>query len=178
MNTQLHITVSERQIKRQRKKPTVEVSLARVKRMLRRARVKVEKGKSYIIYNCGHIYDAAEDPGIVTYFAGKNRGLRSCPVCISQALLTKYKKCGCGAEHIGKRVQPSECCASCPAARRASGGNTPRHQHKRNAHRADPSRWNCIHRDGCMETYIDYDAIPCKGCRRYKAVEVVSDPKP
>jgi hypothetical protein len=163
------------QVKRHRKKPRVEVPLTRVRRMLREANIKAEEGHAYILYKCGHVHDAREDPSIITYFAGTHRGLRSCPVCVSAALLTKYKKCGCGAEHIGKRVQPSKCCSACRSSRRVAKGETPKIEKIANSHLADPSRCFCIHRMECLTKYEDYDTVPCKRCKRFKEGEWVTD---
>lgn len=168
-----NVTVTLTQVKRHRKKPKVEVSLFKVKKILREAKVKPIPGHAYILYECGHIYDYTDDPGVVKYSAGVQRGSRSCPVCvskvhISRALLTKYKKCPCGAEHVGKRIQASKCCASCTSSRRAAKGELTENLKRLNGHLADPSRALCIHREECLKVYYMYDAIPCKGCRRFK----------
>ncbi len=162
------------QVKRHRKKPRVELSLSRVKSILRKAKVKVVNKHAYSIYSCGHVYDVKDDPGLVKYFENEKRGLRCCPICYEnansskQALITKYKRCGCGAEHVSKRVQPSQCCASCASSRRAVKGEIPESQKRMNGHKLDITRCFCIHRDECLITYKDYDVVPCKGCMRFK----------
>jgi hypothetical protein len=115
------------------------------------------------------------------HFSERNRAVRCCPECLEKSIkkemLTKYKKCGCGAEHVGKRVQPSDCCASCPPVRKLSEKYRPKHTHKRNEEQADPTRYDCAKRDECLKTYFDYDALPCKGCKKYVSYSIVSDPK-
>jgi len=174
------------QIKRHRKKPTVEVSASLVKKKIKEAEMTVKKSHAYILYECGHILDKEDDPGKVKYVGDENdpsrpqRGLRICPICwekgIKSPLVTKYKKCGCGAEHIGKKVQPSLCCAACPSSRRAVKGNTPTHIKKANGRLADPNRCFCIHRGGCLTEYDGYAALPCKGCQKFREGPWVADP--
>ncbi len=177
MNSKIDVLVSTTTTKigRHTKKPTVEVSLSKIKNMIREKKVRVEVGKAYIIYSCGHVFDSEEDPQVPTYFADKGRRLRSCPVCVTEKLLTKYKKCGCGAERISKRIVPSNCCASCPATRRALGTSTTKNAHKHNSDQADPERYFCVYREKCLDKYIEHDTIPCKDCKRYREGKVTDD---
>lgn len=166
-------SVTSTHFKQHRKEPKIELSLYKVKGLLRKAKIKPIPGHAYILYECGHIFDYNDDPGIVKYSAGVQRGSRSCPICVSKthlarALLTKYKKCPCGAEHVGKRIQASKCCASCSSSRRAARGELTENLKRRNGHLEDPSRVLCIHRLECLDKYCMYEAIPCKGCRRFK----------
>lgn len=165
------------QVKRHRTQPKVRVSLTLVKRILKQANIKPETDRAYNIYECGHVFDNDTEQRVIKYFPGegdqKNRSKRICPVCWENfgkkyPLITKYKKCSCGAEHVSKRAQSSICCSSCSSTRKAAKGTVPNKVYKNNGHLADPSRCSCIHRDDCLTKYLDYEAIPCKGCRRYK----------
>ena len=169
------VTVTTRQQRKSTKKPSVEISLLKAKRLLKQAELNIEDGECYTIYSCGHVFDNRDDPQIITYYVGENRGIRSCPICINQKLLTKFKRCGCGAEHIGKRVQPSECCGKCPSVRKATGRDETLNAFKRNGHLADPDRVFCIYRSECLDIYRVYDAVPCKGCKQYKVHQGAHD---
>ena len=174
------------QIKRHRKAGSeIKVSLTFVKQVLKQAKVQPVTTRSYNIYECGHVFDRDDDPapGIVKYISGISsnggRGLRVCPVCWGKGqqkkrLVTKYKRCTCGAEHIGKHLQSSICCSSCTYARRALKGATPISVKRANGHLADPNRCFCIHRSECLIKYLKYEAVPCKGCRRFKEEPWVS----
>lgn len=174
------------QIKRHRKKGSeIRVSLSFVKQVLRQAKIKPVTTNTYNIYECGHAFSKNDDPspGVVRYvsgvFANGGRGVRICPVCWERGqqkrrLVTKYKRCNCGAEHLGKHLQSSNCCSSCSSARRALKGATPKSVERANGHLADPDRCFCVHRSSCLIKYLDYEALPCKNCRRFKEEPWVS----
>ena len=155
-------------VNKKHNKSKLKISLTLAKKIIRRAKIKIQEGHSYLIYECGHVYDYVDDTAYIVYNAGLRRAARCCPVCVSKALITKYKKCSCGAEHVGKRVQSSICCAACSSVRRAAKGEVTLNQLKRNSHLADSSRYMCIHRKQCLDLYCVYDTIPCKGCKRYQ----------
>jgi len=157
-------------------KPTVEISVEKAKQIIHRAKITVKEGEVYAIYHCGHVFANSEDPQILTYYMGENRSIRSCPICVSQKLVTKYKLCGCGAEHLGKRVQPSYCCSKCSSLRKTTGRNERLDEYKRNMHLYDPTRLHCVYRAECLDTYREYDTIPCKDCPRYILKQGNRDP--
>lgn len=167
------------QVKRHKKKPTVEIPVGIVRKMIKAAGITVQQEHAYHIYTCGHVLDKEDDEYTIKYMnniKGRSRGVRVCPICwangeIKAQLLTKYKKCRCGAEHTSKKIQPSICCAACSASRRALKGETPKHEIYANGHKADPSRCFCIHKRECIEKYKHYETIPCKGCIRFKEKE-------
>lgn len=143
----------------------IEVSLKRVKSYLQDAEIEIEKGQSYNIYTCGHVFSNTDDlPQTIHYYKKDDRAVRSCPTCGNKKLLTKYKKCTCGTEQTGKRVQPSQCCASCPTVLRNSGKVRIKSYKKRNGYAADPERCYCLRRDVCREEYEYYQTTPCKNC--------------
>ena len=143
----------------------VEVSLTKVVSYLEKADIEVEKGQSYNLYECGHVFTHQEDlPQHIHYYKDDDRAIRSCPICGDKKLLTKYKKCTCGTEHVGKRVQPSQCCADCPTVLRNSGKERTASQKKHNGHLVDIERCFCARRDECLKFYWDYDTTPCLGC--------------
>jgi hypothetical protein len=164
----LSVQVSVQRKRRTVPKPTVTISVAKARQLIRKAGLTVEEGKAYVIYDCGHVFENSKDPQILTYYLGENRSIRSCPICVTRKLITKYKLCGCGAEHLGKRVQPSKCCSQCSSLRKATGREIRLDAYKRNSHLMDASRWNCVHWDICRDKYLEYDAVPCKGCNRYQ----------
>jgi len=152
-------------------KSTVGVTLKKVKSYIDNAHIKITEGEAYNVYHCGHVFTTPDDyPHTITYYKDKDRGIRSCPICKNEQLVTKYKLCGCGAEHIGKRTQPSNCCASCPTIRRNVGYSRIQNMKKRNSAMSDPERWNCKRKPICREMYseLDYDAVPCKNCGGYE----------
>lgn len=167
------------QIKRHKRKPTVEVSVGLIRKMLKAAGIKPIPTHAYNIYSCGHIIDRDDDESIIKYMnnlEGHSRGVRVCPICwkngkVKSQLFTKYKKCNCGAEHTSKKIQPSDCCAVCSASRKALKGETPKHEIYNNGHMADPTKCFCIHRKECIVTYAKYEAIPCKKCGRFREKE-------
>ena len=170
--------VTLQQVKRHKDKPTVEISLGLVKRLIKKAGVKPERCKAYHLYTCGHVLNKEDDPITTKYIPdpnGHSRAVRICPICwecgVKEQLLTKYKLCSCGAEHVGKKIQPSNCCAACSASRKAAKGETPLHEIYANEDQADPSRCFCIHRQECIMEYVKYDCIPCKNCKRFKEKE-------
>ncbi len=147
----------------------VEVSLKKVVSYMEKSDIPVKAGQSYNLYACGHIFSHEEDlPQTIHYYKHDNKTFRSCPICGDQKLITKYKKCTCGTEHIGKRVQPSQCCASCPTVLRNAGKIRAVSYKKRNEHLADPDRCFCTRRDICSEWYLDYATIPCLNCGGYE----------
>ena len=148
--------------------------------MLRKNGIRVQQGKVYTFYTCGHVFEKENDKSIIKCTKdekGQNRPQRICPICWENSgkkepLLTKYKKCtSCGTEHIGKKLQESICCAKCSAARKALKGDDPDWELHANGDQADPSRCFCIHRRECIVKYARYETIPCKGCRRFKEKE-------
>lgn len=169
-------------VKHHRDKAKVRISLTLVKRMFKQAGIKPESDHAYNIYECGHIIDNDEDARVIKYFPEfakqKNRSKRICPICWENLgekhpLITKYKRCSCGAEHVSLRAQASVCCSSCSSSRRAARGDLPNSIDKHNDHLADPDRsYSCIHHDECVMKYIEYDAIPCKKCRRFTEASV------
>jgi len=165
------VTVTVQKRRRGTPKPTVEISRYKAKQLIKKAEIKVEEGECYVIYNCGHVFDNRDDPQITTYYIGENRTVRSCPICQNQKLVTKYKLCGCGAEHTGKRVQPSPFCFKCSPLRRSTGRTERLDAHLRNGHLADHTRGFCIHRSDCLKTYLAHDCVPCKGCKQYAIEE-------
>ena len=172
------IEVSLKKVGRHTTAPTVEITLGKAKRFIKKEKIEVVEGEAYAVYDCGHVFNIKDDPRIQTYYPNegeKGLSVRSCPVCVTEKLMTKYKLCGCGAEHASKRVQPSKCCDRCAAGRRAQ--RPVKHAlYLRNGHTSDPSRCYCVHRDECIMTYIEYDAIPCKNCRRFKVKQGGHDP--
>lgn len=175
MTTPKNIVTTVTAIPGHTKKPIVETSLAKAKRLLKKAKIKPEPGIAYVIYECGHIFIAENDPQIRTYYIDAGLSIRSCPKCITKRLVTKYKLCSCGLEYVGKRVVSSNCCQYCPPERK-SGREPVRDKKYQNKHLADPSRCFCAYRDECYNKYIEYDALPCKGCLRYKIKHGNYDP--
>lgn len=173
--------VTIQQVKRHKNKPTVEISLDLVKELIKKAKVKVECCAAYHLYTCGHVLNKEDDERVTKYMPdpeGHSRAVRICPICweasgIKEQLLTKYKLCSCGAEHVGKKIQPSNCCADCSASRKAIKGKTPLHEIHANEDHADPSRCFCIHRQECIKEYAKYECIPCKDCPRFEEKEGV-----
>ena len=45
----------------------------------------------------------------------------------------------------------------------------------RNGKLADPERWDCAHRRDCLTLWDRYDAVPCKGCKKYKSESLIID---
>jgi len=136
--------------------------------------IKSQRGIPNIFYACGNITSLNSDPAICKYFPETGVKNRSCPVCENySALLTKFKKCTCGATYIGKRVQSSVSCARC------ANYNSPKKAKiikiKKSKYTAgdqtDPERWDCTEREHCMDNYKDprNRSIPCKGCLFYKS---------
>ena len=159
-----------------KKKKSIKIDLLHcAKTMIQQADIQIIPGQAYTIYECGHVFEIEKDPQTLTFYRTQNREIRSCPLCKNAMLITKYKQCGCGAEHIGKRVVSSVCCGQCPTERRPNAAPL-KLKHLRNAHLADPERCFCIHRAVCMEKYIDYDTIPCKDCLNYQPDHGRHDP--
>lgn len=164
------------QIEYHHKEPAIKITLTLVKKLLKKAKTLVEDGHAYHLYECGHVIDNNDDVRTIKYIKGHTCGLRVCPICwennkIKSKLLTKYKKCQCGAEHISLKIQPSTCCGSCSASRRALQGKTPNHELWNNGDKEDLSRCFCIHRRECLDEYRKYNVIPCKGCKKFKEKE-------
>ena len=166
------ISVTVQKKKRSVKRPAVEISLYRAKQFIRKSEIKIEIGECYVIYECGYVCNNKDYPQTITYYSKENRGIRSCPLCCTSKLLTKYKICICGAEHIGKRVQASTYCSSCSSLRKATGRVETLDAYKHNEHLADPSRYDCIYRNECLFQYFTYDTLPCKNCLKYKATDL------
>ena len=151
------------------------MKLKQIRRNLKKAKINPEEGEAYSIYTCGHIFLAKEENPIVTYYKKENRAIRSCPKCITTQLVTKYKKCGCGREHEGIRVQSSQCCAYCPSDRR----NTDEKSHQwnyENDHLVDDSRIWCERRDVCMIGFQYHNSVPCKNCGGFLCGSGNNDP--
>ena len=144
----------------------MKMTVAKARKMLEDKGVTPIGGHAYNIYECGCVFDNTEDPNILAYFSESKLMNRSCPMHKPSALLIKYKKCNCGFENIGLRLQSSDGCKICAkATRRKSDGSRVKYQ---NAHSADPGRWACVHREECFKKYIKYEALPCKGCKDYQ----------
>ena len=134
----------------------------------------VVDGHIYSLYECGHIFDAIDDPQLTIYLSTNNSHNRVCPECRNKdsKLLVKYKKCGCGAEQLGYNVQQSTCCQLCPRDRIEKYKKLNIISYKRdsiyNEKFADPNRWDCKFRDECLTKYSKkHRAIPCKDCEKY-----------
>lgn len=130
----------------------------------------IEEGEMYTIYSCGHVFLGSEDPQIIKKFPSKRKKYRSCPICTeAKHLIAKYKLCYCGLAQVGNTTQSSPTCRACAHKKRLSVEKEEVNSKKRNANMADPERWDCIHRDKCICTYIGHQAIPCLGCEKYKS---------
>lgn len=128
----------------------------------------IEDGHVYHLYTCGHIIDSVDDVSRSSYSTKTKSSTRSCPLCeVAKPLIVKYKLCGCGAEQIGYAQQPSEFCKHCSHARKNEFQTIPIAAGHANEKDADPDRWDCEFRDGCLEKYYKYQAIPCKNCVDY-----------
>ena len=138
--------------------------------------IKIIPGFPYNLYECGCVIRNDEDPQI--YFHLESTRLRGCPHH-KKRLLNKYKKCPCGREYLGKRLQLSQGCRECHNSyeyQKYYNENGPIFKEMRNSGKSDPSRWNCAHRDKCIVEFMKYDAIPCKGCEKYNPVSLDIDP--
>jgi len=147
---------------------------ASVRRALVQAGIEPIDGKAYTLYECGHSFNVDDDPSRIKWYAATGRGLRSCPICDHQRLLTKYKRCSCGVEQVGSKVQPSRYCNNCSAGRREVVKSPL--AYRKNSHLADPDRGFCIHRNTCLTTFIDYDTVPCKDCDDFFVIQGEHDP--
>lgn len=168
--------VEVQQVKRHKRKPTVEISLDLVKQMFKKAKIEVQTLHVYHLYSCGHVLDREDDTTVTKYIKGVSRATRICPICwentgTKHQLITKYKRCNCGAEHTSKKVQYSNCCAVCSASRRVARGETPDYELHSNKDQEDLDRCFCIHRKECIKTYAEYACIPCKNCDRFEEKE-------
>ena len=139
--------------------------------------ITIEDGQAYNLYDCGCVFNSAEDPSKVKHNSKTSQRTRCCPVCTSDTygfLLTKYKRCKCGYVHTGYRVIKSEYCVHCPKENRIKAQNLAKNKFKysgktlRNEDQCDPERWDCLFRDNCYIEYAKHDAIPCKNCELYQ----------
>jgi hypothetical protein len=149
-------------------------SCVSVHKVLTDAGIEPIDGKAYTLYECGHVFNVEDDPAYVRWYASVGRALRSCPLCDKQRLLTKYKKCGCGEEQVGPKVQPSRCCTLCPPDRKVVTVSP--YAYRKNGHLVDINRGFCIHKNGCLTKFIDYVTVPCKGCLDYLVEQGAHDP--
>jgi len=144
-----------------------------VRRALMKSGIKPIDGNAYTLYECGHAFNVKDDPSRIQWYPATG-GLRSCPICDHQRLLVKYKRCGCGKEQVGPKVQSSKYCNHCPSDRKEVSVSPL--ACRKNSNLADPNRGFCIHRNECLIKYIDYDAVPCKNCDSYSVLQGVHDP--
>jgi hypothetical protein len=132
-------------------------------------------GEVINFYDCGCIVPNKYDENKVAYFPESQVRSRSCPFhSTPQILIGKYKVCGmCGSSHTGWGVQSSINCQFCPTALKKS---TKEYYKFRNKKMRDPEKSDCEYRDICTNKFIDYDAVPCKGCEKYKKKDFTIDP--
>lgn len=130
----------------------------------------IEEGEVYTIYACGHILLVSDDPQISKYFPKKRKNFRSCPICDEPThLIAKYKLCKCGVAHIGNAMVSSDSCRCCCKRKILFGEDLIINKNKKNQKFADPNRWDCIHRDECLDEFMGYQTIPCLNCEKYKS---------
>lgn len=130
----------------------------------------IEEGEVYTIYACGHIFLGSEDPQTVKKFPSERKKFRSCPICEEAVhLIAKYKLCSCGASQVGNTMKSSPSCRACSYKNRNTGGTTTISKSKKNGNLSDPERWDCVHRDECIDKYMGYQTVPCLNCEKYKS---------
>jgi len=157
---------------------TYALTLEEARNVIEEAKIDVKGGHVYSLYACGHIYDSIDDDQKTLYLSSNHSHNRVCPECYNKdsKLLVKYKKCGCGKEQLGYNVQHSKCCQYCPRDRTYKYRNIDIQKTESiyNEHLADPLRWDCKFRDDCLTHYSKkHRAIPCKGCKKYKAAFII-----
>lgn len=158
-----------------KKRTTYALTIDEAKKRLKDRNIHVINGHIYSLYECGHIFDAVNDPQKTIYLSSNNSHNRVCPECDNKnsKLIVKYKKCGCGAEQLGYNVQQSECCTLCPPQRvekykKLNLTITTKRDSIYNEKFSDSTKWNCKFRYDCLTKYSKkHRAIPCKGCEKY-----------
>jgi len=151
-------------------KRKLPITLEEAQKLMTASDIEVEDGELYNLYKCGHIFNSDDDEGKTMYRTETRLANRTCPVCVHfQPLLIKYKRCGCGAEHIGYNQPKSLCCNKCPSARKTKMKAMHPSKSYYNKKLEDTTRWNCEKRDDCLKKYAKrYQTIPCKDCESYK----------
>lgn len=140
---------------------------AAIRRALVKSGIKPVNGVAYFLYECGHSYSAADDPARMLKYGPNYKAIRSCPKCKRKKVLVKYKRCNCGIEQTGLKVQSSKYCSSCSFVKQQLQKLSKKGKARRNKHLIDESRIHCIHRNTCLTKYFDYEVVPCKGCPDY-----------
>ena len=140
-------------------------------------------GKVYLIYNCLKcIIERKEDEKRQgrNKLISKTKNGKSifAPICIhKEPILIKYKKCSCGSEYWGTFLRESLTCQNCSVLA-SKEKETYKEYYRLNSFiiktkedLSDPLKWDCTHRDFCLECTYKNGAkkgIACKDCPEYK----------
>lgn len=141
----------------------------------------LEAGKVYNIYKCGHIFLNTEDPHKKTYNPSTKVLSITCPICTTPVgLKTKIKLCRCGYRQVGKALKSSKQCYKCVHDPSWYKPKTPEQikedKRRNNLRLKDVSRYNCYYYLTCLTKYKNYQAVPCKYCRKYNPYTERIDP--
>ena len=155
------------------------MTLQEIHQKLKKAGIEIQIGEAYNFYDCGCIINNKIDKNRLKHNYESHQRVRCCPDCDGKGvgfLITKYKKCQCGAEFNSKGAHASVYCSKCPNSLRSKGIFKKKEkepllkldfQQKSNGDFQDSERWNCFFRDNCVWYYRVHDTVPCLNCELY-----------
>lgn len=136
--------------------------------------IKIETTKVFNIYECGCVFENGADPIKMAYFPETRITNRTCLIHRPTSLHIKYKRCQCGFENTGKRLQESIGCGKCKNENKIEKMKDLRR--RQNLHLKDVNRCDCAEYLDCLDKYLDCDCIPCKKCKKYHIGSANIDP--
>jgi len=156
-------------------------NIKKIRKQVESQGIVIEPGKTYNIYECGHVILNSEDPKRFLKDPDKiSQKYRACYEC-SARFLTKYRSCGdgCGVETVGKNVRDGGCkkCRTArwnsKAAQKKSSADFKNKNKNIESLQAHRDRFDCFLRDDCLNNIAFNDPmaeyLPCYQCKKYCA---------